>query len=78
MPSSPINTLAREWGPGVGIVYGIHSRASALPSETFMEDAEDSYLLLRDVYYQRRACQIRDCTHDAIDYELPEDLGVDE
>lgn len=75
---SPINTVSREVGPGVGIVYGIHSRASALPSEVFMENAEDDYLLLRDVYYQRRACQIRDCTQDDLDYALPEELGVED
>ena len=76
--TSPINWLAEREGPHVGILYGITSRASALPNEAFMENAEDDYLLLRDVYFQRRACQIRDCTKDIPDYELPEDLGVEE
>jgi phospholipid-binding lipoprotein MlaA len=74
---SPINTVAgRELGPGVGILYGITSRAAALPNEAFTEGAADEYILLRDVYYQRRGCQIRDCTQDILDYALPEELGV--
>ncbi len=73
---SPINWFAEREGPHIGILYGITSRASALPNEAFMEDAQDDYLLLRDVYFQRRGCQIRDCTQDIPDYELPEDLGV--
>lgn len=74
---SPINTVAaRELGPGVGVLYGVTSRAAVLPNEAFAEGVADQYLLLRDVYYQRRSCQIRDCTQDAPDYELPEELGV--
>src|SRR5688572_20107103 len=60
--TSPINWVSEREGPWVGLLYGITSRASALPNEAFMENAEDDYLLLRDVYFQRRACQIRDCT----------------
>lgn len=74
--TSPINWFAEREGPHVGILYGITSRASALPNEAFMENAEDSYLMLRDVYFQRRGCQLRDCTKDIPEYELPEDLGV--
>ena len=73
---SPINAFAEREGPHVGILYGITSRASALPNEAFMENAEDDYILMRDVYFQRRGCQLRDCTHDTPDYELPEDLDV--
>ena len=76
--TSPINWFAEREGPHVGILYGITSRASALPNEAFMENAEDDYLLMRDVYFQRRGCQIRDCTKDVPDYELPEDLGVED
>ena len=43
-----------------------------------LEGAEDEYLLLRDVYFQRRNCQLRDCTQETPDYELPEDIGVEE
>jgi phospholipid-binding lipoprotein MlaA len=74
--ASPINWVSEREGPWVGLLYGITSRASALPNEAFMENAEDDYLLLRDVYFQRRACQIRDCTQDIPDYELPEELDV--
>ena len=35
------------------------------------------YLLLRDVYFQRRNCQLHDCTQEIPDYELPEDLGIE-
>jgi len=74
---SPINTVgSRKLGPGVGVLYGITSRAAALPNEAFTEDAADEYVLLRDVYFQRRGCQIRDCTQEIPDYELPEELGV--
>lgn len=76
--TSPINTFSRKVGPWSGILYGVHSRASALPQEAFMENAEDDYLLMRDVYFQRRACQLRDCTQDDLEYELPEDLGVED
>lgn len=74
--TSPINWLSDREGPWVGLLYGITSRASALPSEAFLEGAQDDYLLLRDVYFQRRNCQINDCTQETPDYELPEDLGV--
>ena len=74
--TSPINWVSEHEGPWVGVLYGITSRASALPNEAFMENAEDDYLLMRDVYFQRRACQIRDCTQDIPDYELPEELDV--
>ena len=47
---------------------------SALPNEAFSEGAPDEYALLRDVFFQRRACQIRDCSQDLPDYEMPEDL----
>lgn len=74
---SPINTVgARKLGPGFGVLYGITSRAAALPNEAFAENAADEYLLLRDVYFQRRGCQIRDCSQEAPDYELPDELGV--
>lgn len=70
---SPINKATQEIGWPSTVVYAIHSRASALPNEAFMEGAQDDYILLRDVYFQRRACQIRDCTQDLPQYELPED-----
>ena len=73
---SPINKVGQEVGPGFGLLYGVISRANALPNEAFTENAADEYLLLRDVYYQRRGCQIRDCTEDMPDYELPEELGI--
>lgn len=74
---SPINTVGtRKLGPGVGVLYGITSRAAALPNEAFAENAADEYLLLRDVYFQRRGCQIRDCSQEVPDYELPDELGV--
>jgi phospholipid-binding lipoprotein MlaA len=76
--TSPINQLSEETGPATGILYGITSRASALPNEAFMEGAEDDYLLLRDVYFQRRNCQLHDCSQEIPDYELPEDIGVEE
>ena len=75
---SPINRFSEETGPASGILYGITSRASALPNEAFMEGAEDDYLLLRDVYFQRRNCQLHDCSQEIPDYELPEDIGVEE
>jgi phospholipid-binding lipoprotein MlaA len=67
---SPINELTERTTPAVGVLYGITARAGALPTEAFMEGAEDDYLLLRDVYFQRRECQIRDCSQDLPDYEL--------
>jgi phospholipid-binding lipoprotein MlaA len=74
---SPINTVGtRKLGPGAGVLYGITSRAAALPNEAFAENAADEYLLLRDVYFQRRGCQIRDCSQEVPDYELPDELGV--
>lgn len=74
---SPINTVGtRHLGPGFGVLYGINTRAAVLPNEAFVEGAADEYILLRDVYFQRRGCQIRDCTQDIPDYDLPEELGV--
>jgi phospholipid-binding lipoprotein MlaA len=74
---SPINTVAvRAGGAPVGIFYGITTRASALPNDAFTEGAADDYILLRDVYFQRRACQIHDCTQEIPDYEAPEELGI--
>ncbi|HET9484296.1 MAG TPA: VacJ family lipoprotein, partial [Xanthomonadales bacterium] len=70
--TSPINEFAERTHWSAGILYGIHSRAEALPNEAFMEGAQDDYILLRDVYFQRRECQIRDCTQDDLDYELPD------
>lgn len=74
---SPINTVAtRAGGPPVGILYGITTRAAALPNDAFTEGAADDYILLRDVYFQRRACQIHDCTQEIPDYAAPEELGI--
>jgi phospholipid-binding lipoprotein MlaA len=67
-------TVWREVGWGAAVVIPLHARASALPNEAFSEGAPDEYVLLRDVFFQRRACQIRDCSQDLIDYELPEEL----
>ena len=75
---SPIRQVGYEVGPGFSIMYGVISRANALPNEAFTENAVDEYLLIRDVYFQRRDCQLRDCTQDLPDYELPEELGVPE
>jgi phospholipid-binding lipoprotein MlaA len=75
--TSPINTVTRETHWSVGLLYGVHSRSEALPSEAFLEGAEDDYILLRDVYFQRRECQLRDCTQDALDYELPDYEGME-
>jgi phospholipid-binding lipoprotein MlaA len=71
---SPINELTKRTSPAVGIFYGVTSRAAALPTDAFSENAEDDYILQRDVWFQRRECQIRDCTRDLPDYELPEEL----
>ncbi|HET7844071.1 MAG TPA: VacJ family lipoprotein [Xanthomonadales bacterium] len=73
-----VRTVWREAGWGAAIVIPLHARASALPNEAFSEGAPDEYVLLRDVFFQRRACQIRDCSQDLPEYELPEDLMPDE
>lgn len=69
---SPISELASRHGPGVTFVYGIDTRAAVLPMEGFLEDAEDEYVMLRDVYLQRRACQVKDCSEELPDYLLPD------
>lgn len=69
---SPVRYVADEWGPGVSLLYGIDARASGLPAEAFLEDAEDEYLLVRDAYLQRRHCQIVDCSEELPDYLLPD------
>lgn len=69
---SPISELARRHGPGVTFVYGIDTRASVLHLEGLMGEVEDDYIFFRDIYYQRRACQIRDCSEDLPDYLLPD------
>ena len=73
-----VRTVWREAGWGAAIVIPLHARASALPNEAFSEGAPDEYALLRDVFFQRRACQIRDCSQDLLDYEMPEDLMPEE
>lgn len=70
---SPLGELAKRNGPAITFLYGIDTRASVLKAEeTFMYGAEDEYMLLREVYYQRRTCQIRDCSEDVPDYLLPD------
>ncbi len=70
---SPLSELAQRNGPAITFLYGIDTRASVLKAEeTFMQGAEDEYMLLREVYFQRRACQIRDCSEDLPDYLSPD------
>lgn len=70
---SPLGELAKRNGPAITFLYGIDTRASVLKAEeTFMHGAEDEYMLLREVYFQRRNCQIRDCSEDVPDYLLPD------
>lgn len=69
---SPVRYVADQWGPGVSLLYGVDARASGLPAEAFLEDAEDEYLLVRDAYLQRRHCQIVDCTEELPEYLLPD------
>ena len=73
-----VRTVWRELGWGAAVIVPLHARASALPNEAFSEGAPDEYALLRDVFFQRRACQIRDCSQDLPDYEMPEDLMPEE
>ena len=70
-----MRTVWREAGWGAAVIVPLHARASALPNEAFSEGAPDEYALLRDVFFQRRACQIRDCSQDLPDYELPDDAA---
>lgn len=69
---SPVRYVADEWGPGVSLLYGVDARASGLPAESFLEDAEDEYLLVRDAYLQRRRCQLVDCSEELPEYLLPD------
>lgn len=69
---SPISWLARREGAEVSILYGVDARASVLPFESFMQDAADPYLMVRDAYLQRRRCQIVDCSEEMPDYLLPD------
>jgi phospholipid-binding lipoprotein MlaA len=70
---SPLSELAKRNGPAITFLYGIDTRASVLKAEeTFMQGAEDEYMLLREVYFQRRACQLRDCRDDLPDYLSPD------
>lgn len=69
---SPISWLARREGAEVSILYGVDARASVLPFESFMQDAADPYLLVRDAYLQRRRCQVMDCSEEMPDYLLPD------
>lgn len=69
---SPVRYVADEWGPGVSLLYGIDARSRGLAAETFLADAEDEYLLVRDAYLQRRRCQIVDCSDELPEYLLPD------
>lgn len=69
---SPIDWLARREGAEISLLYGIDARASALPAESLLADAEDEYAMVRDVYLQYRRCQIVDCSEELPEYLLPD------
>jgi len=70
--ASPVGWLAEDTGPGLSLLYGIDARAGGLAAESFLENVEDEYLLVRDAYLQRRHCQLVDCSGELPEYLLPD------
>lgn len=58
-------------------LYLVDFRASLLPTDRFVEDADDDYLFYRDAYLQRRQFQVSDGQDSVPDYLLEEDLYED-
>ncbi len=69
---SPVSRLSDAWGPGVSVMYGVDLRSRFLGADAMLADAPDEYRMIRDVYLQRRRCQVADCSDDVPDYVLPD------
>jgi len=67
---SPVTWYAREYNNYVPMVIDLISlRAELLPLDEDLDTANDSYLLIRDAYLQRREFQIYDGDPPAPDYD---------